>query len=70
MAIYLGSSKVHPYMGQPIINEGIKIINVGSGLVDAGYFMDESCTTPATFESLINVADNPIIYRKFIEFAS
>lgn len=67
MAIYLGSSKVHPHMGQPIINKGIKVINVGSGPIEVGYFMDEACTIPATMKALIEIADNPIVYRKFMK---
>lgn len=49
---------------------GLEVIDVGSGPISAGYFMDESCTESATLEKLIAKADDAVLYRKLMSAAS
>lgn len=49
---------------------GLEVIDVGSGSVSAGYFMDEACTEAATLEKVIAKADDAVLYRKLMNAAS
>ena len=49
---------------------GIEVVDIGSGTVIGGYFMDEECTVEATVELLVGMGSGVMVYRKLMDAAS
>ena len=49
---------------------GIEVVDVGSGPVEVGYFMDDECTVEATVKMLVGMGSSIMVYRKLTEPAS
>lgn len=49
---------------------GLEVVDVGSGSVSGGYFMDQACSDPATLEKVIAKGDDAVLYRKLMNVAS
>lgn len=49
---------------------GLEVVNVGSGTVDGGYYMDSGCTDEATLEKVIAKGDDAVLYHKLMSAAS
>lgn len=45
---------------------GLEVVEVGSGAVDGGYFMDEGCTVDATLAAVLAAGDDAVLYHKKI----
>lgn len=46
---------------------GLEVVEVGSGAVDGGYFMNETCTVEATLDAVIAAGDDAVLYHKKID---
>ena len=46
---------------------GIEVVDVGSGHIEVGYFMDNECTVEATVKLLIGMGNSAMVYRKLME---
>lgn len=46
---------------------GLEVVEVGSGVVDGGYFMNEACTVEATLDAVIAAGDDAVLYHKRID---